>query len=96
MTSWIFGNKASVLHTMYLLYFIPLCIVDVLLTISFVLSLLHVLEHMCMQPPWQPSGLQVGGIGFEFGPENCMVFCLARYNLLVCKLAEKASFHILT
>lgn len=61
-----------------------------------VLSLLHVVEHTCMQPLWQLSGLQAGGIGFEFGPEICTVFCLARCNWLVCKLAEKASFHILT
>lgn len=58
--------------------------------------ILHVLEHMCMQPLWQLSGFQAGGIRFEFGPEICTVFCLARYNLLVCKLAEKASFEILT
>ena len=56
----------------------------------------HVLGHTCMQRLWQLSRLQVGGIKFEFGPEICMVFCLARYNLLVCKLAEKVSFYILT
>lgn len=62
-------------------YFILMCIVDVLLTHQF-LSFLFciVLKHTCMQPLWQLSGLQAGGIRFESGPEICMVFCLARCN----------------
>ena len=71
-------------------------IADVLLShvlfLSFCMSLSARACNLC----GKLSGLQAGGIRFEFGPEICIVFCLVRYNLLVCKLAEKASFHILT
>jgi hypothetical protein len=68
MTTWISGNTAAVLHTMCLFYFIPMCIVDVLPTHQF-LSFLFciVLEHTCMQPLWQLSGLQAGGLSLNLG-----------------------------
>lgn len=75
-----------------------MCNVYVLLKLlsALFLSFLHAFKCMCMQPLWQLSGLQSVTMWFESWPEICVVFCLSRCNWLVCELAEKASFHILT
>ena len=71
---WISGNKASVLYTVCLFWYIPIQ------SSALFFSLLLVLELTCMHPLWQLSGLQTGGIWFESWPEIGIVFCLPRWN----------------